>query len=51
MNLFWCGRDGNMATDWLARKGSLLSVTGVQVVNVPHPDLEVLLVRDTLRVG
>lgn len=40
-----------MVADWLAKQGSLLSVAGFQVVSNPPSDLEVLLARDTIRVG
>ncbi|XP_057456997.1 uncharacterized protein LOC130747949 [Lotus japonicus] len=48
VDLSWCRREGIAAADWLARNGSMLPVPEFRIVKFLPPELEVLLLRDSL---
>lgn len=48
VHVCWCSRESNSAADWLARRGSWLSMEGLSVLAAPPPELDVIVLRDSL---
>ncbi|XP_057418995.1 uncharacterized protein LOC130713223 [Lotus japonicus] len=48
VELSWCGREANYVADWLAKRGAVVSTAGCTLIEVQSPELEVLLLRDSL---
>ncbi|XP_057426607.1 uncharacterized protein LOC130720041 [Lotus japonicus] len=51
VDLSWCRREGLVAADWLAQTGAMLLGSIFRLLEFPPPELEVLLLRDSLWVG